>query len=98
MGMGAAIAHRIAREQVVDRQVIALIGNREVYVRLFGRARRSRSHSASQCGHVELARAPDRIDAVLEEVAMSRSRAVATAVVLLSVVAASASVAAWAVP
>ena len=39
-----------------------------------------------------------RIDAVLEEVSMSRRRAVAAGFVLLSVVAATASVAAWAVP
>ncbi len=89
---------RIAREQVVDRQVIALIGNREVYVRCLVEIAGHDLIPHLSAGMSSSRELRTRIDAVLEEVAMSRRRTVTTAFVLLSVVAASASVVAWAVP
>ncbi len=89
---------RVAREQVVDRRVIELIGHREVYVRCLIELSGHDLVPHLSTGMSSSRELRTRIDAVLEEVSMSRGRAVAAGFVLLSVIAATASVGAWAVP
>jgi TonB family protein len=89
---------RTAREQVVDREVIALIGNREIYVRCLVELSGHDLVPHLSTGMLTGRELRTRIDAVLTQVRMSRQRAFATGLVLLGVVGATGSFASWAVP
>lgn len=89
---------RVAREQVVDRQVVELTGNRAEYVRCLVELAGHDLIPHLSAGMLSSRELRTRIDAVLEEVIMSRARTVATGFVLLAVVTATGSAAAWSVP
>ena len=92
---------RVAREQVVDRHVVTLIGDRDGYVRCLVEISGhdlTPHFSEAGAGMLRPRELRARVDAIFQEELMSRARLVAVTVALLAVVAATGWLAAWAMP
>jgi TonB family protein len=91
---------QLAREQVVDRQVVEITGSRQAYVAALIEIASARVHPAIAMAPLFLGKRQitRRVEVLMKEVSMSRVRLVLSVVAMLLILAATGQFSAWAFP